>query len=128
MAGELESVVRELFGTFDRKDFDALQRMFTDDVQGVDELSRRWMRGRDAAADYFRQFGPIIDDLRSEITEVHETVWGDVGIVTAWGEQDYKLQGQQQHISAPITVVLRRSGGAWRVALIHAVPLPEAPS
>jgi hypothetical protein len=33
---------------------------------------------------------------------------------------------ERQHISMPTTIVLRRSGAEWKVALIHSAPLPEA--
>jgi ketosteroid isomerase-like protein len=48
LAGELETVLREHFSAFDRKDLDAALRVVHEDAEGVDEISRRWMRGRDA--------------------------------------------------------------------------------
>jgi hypothetical protein len=52
-------------------------------------------------------------------------VWGDVGLLTCWLDQAYTLDGEPQQISAPTSVVLRQIDGAWRIALIHTVPLPE---
>jgi ketosteroid isomerase-like protein len=126
MAGDLEKKVREFLRLLDAKDFTELARMASDDVQGVDELSRRWMRGRGALQDYFRQFGPQLSDIHSTLTDMRETVWGDAGIVTCWLEQDYTHQGKKQHISAPTTTVFRRSGSDWKLALFHSIPLPES--
>jgi ketosteroid isomerase-like protein len=125
MAGDLEKKVRELFRSIDAKDFGAFVREATDDVQSVDELSRRWGRGRGALDDYFKQFGPQLSEIHSTLSDVRETVWGDVGLVTCWLEQDYTHQGKKQHVSAPTTTVLRRSGSDWKLALFHSIPLPE---
>jgi ketosteroid isomerase-like protein len=126
MAGDLEKKVREFLRLIDAKDFDEMARMASDDVQGVDELSRRWMRGRGALQDYFKQFGPQLSDIHSTLSDMRETVWGDAGIVTCWLEQDYTYQGKKQHVSAPTTAVLRRIGSDWKLALFHSVPLPES--
>ena len=126
MAGDLEKKVREFLRLLDAKDFDAMGRATTDDVQGVDELSRRWMRGRGGLQDYFKQVGPQLSDIHSTLSDMRETVWGDVGAVTCWLEQDYTYQGKKQHVSAPTTAVLRRSGSDWKLALFHSVPLPES--
>jgi ketosteroid isomerase-like protein len=123
MAGDLEKRVSEFFRLLDAKDFDGMLRTATDDVQTVDELSRKWLRGRVALQDYFREFGPQLSDIQSTLKDMRETVWGDAGIVTCWLEQDYTYQSKRQHVSAPTTAVLRRTGSEWRLALFHSVPL-----
>jgi ketosteroid isomerase-like protein len=124
MAGELEAVTRQLFEALDRKDADAIIRSAAKDVQGVDEISRRWMRGHDAIGTYFRQAMGMVDDIRSTVGDVHETVQGDVGFITCWLEQDYTLEGKRTHVSAPTTVAFRRESNQWKILLIHTVPLP----
>ena len=57
MNTELEDEVRRLFDDFDRLDFDAVATRMADDVQGVDELSRQWMRGKDDLTSYFKKVG-----------------------------------------------------------------------
>jgi len=126
MAGDLEKKVREFLRLLDVKDFDAMGRATTEDVQGVDELSRRWMRGRGGLQDYFKQVGPQLSDIHSTLSDMRETVWGDAGVVTCWLEQDYTYQGKKQHVSAPTTAVLRRTGSDWKLALFHSIPLPES--
>jgi uncharacterized protein (TIGR02246 family) len=128
MAGELEAVVLEMFDALRRKDADALARFAADDSQGVDEISRRWLRGRDEMTRYIGGLLEMVDDVESKLQDVHEKVYGDVGLVTFWLEQDYTLEGARQHVSAPTTVVLRRMGESWKLALFHSIPVPEAPA
>jgi ketosteroid isomerase-like protein len=124
MAGELEALTRELFEALDRKDAEAVIRAAAKDVQGVDEISRKWMRGRDAIGTYFRETIGMVEDIHSTIGDVHETVQGDVGFVTCWLEQDYTLEGKRTHVSAPTTIAYRRESNQWKILLIHTVPLP----
>jgi len=74
---------------------------------------------------YLRQMTGAVSGVRSELRDAEERVWGDVGVVTCWLEQDYTFEGDAQHISAPTTIVLRREGGEWKVVLFHSIPLPE---
>ena len=124
-SGTLEPVVRRMMGAFDSLDIDAAEQLIASQAQGVDEIARRWLRGRDDIAAYFRQLTPMLSDVHSEISDVHETVWDDTGVVTMWIEQDYTLDGTPTHVSAPTTMVLRREAGEWKVALVHSVPMPE---
>ena len=123
---ELETTVRKLMDAFDRKDFEAITAMATDDAQAVDEISRRWIRSGKELEEYFAEVGPAIEEISSELSDLHEFDWGDTGLVTCWLEQDYLFDGVQEHVSAPTTMVLRRIDGEWRIALIHSVPLSEA--
>jgi ketosteroid isomerase-like protein len=125
MAGELEAIVVEMFDALRKKDVDALARFTADDTQGVDEISRRWVRGRGELNDYIAGLVELVDDVESEMRDVHEAVYGDVGIVTFWLEQDYTLEGRRRHVSAPTTVVLHRDGERWKLTLFHSVPVPE---
>lgn len=124
MVGELAKRVRDMMGKMDAKDWDALNQMATDDLQGVDEITRKWTHGRNAIIDGLRQ-API-EDLRTEVRDLNETTWGDTGLVTCWIEQDYTYEGKLQHVSAPTTLLFRKIGSEWRMTLFHSVPLPEA--
>ncbi len=125
MNHELEDIVRRMFEDVDRMDFDAVAELFTDDVQEVDEISRRWMRGSADVHEYFKQMGPMLSDLKSSLSDVHSVTWGDAGIVTCWLDQSYTFEGRTASVSAPTTFVFRRAGGEWKIALIHSLPLPE---
>jgi ketosteroid isomerase-like protein len=124
MANELEGVTREMFGALDRKDPEAVIRLGAAEMQGVDEISRKWLRGIDEVGGYIRQLMGLVDGVHSTVTDVHETVWGDSGVVTCWLEQEYTLEGAPQHISAPTTLLFRKEGGDWKIALFSSVPLP----
>jgi SnoaL-like protein len=87
-------------------------------------ISPKWTHGGKAIIDGLRQ-API-EDLRTEVRDIDESTWGDVGLVTCWIEQDYTFQGKGQHVSAPTTLLFRKMGSDWRMVLFHSVPLPDA--
>lgn len=124
MGGELETATRRFLDSVDRKDAEAIIRAGAKDVQGVDEISRHWMRGIDEFGAYIRQLVKMVDDVHTTISDGHETVQGEMGLMTCWMEQDYTLEGKPQHVSAPTTVAFRRESGAWKILLFHSVPLP----
>src|ERR1700693_3005469 len=113
MGGELETATRQLFDALDRKDAEAVIQSAAKDVQTVDEISRRWQRGVDALALYFRQAMGMIEDIQSTINDVHESVHGDIGVVTCWLERVYTLEGKRPQVAAPTTVAFRREGVGW---------------
>jgi ketosteroid isomerase-like protein len=126
MAGELEAITRQMLGALDRNDAEGFIRNSDDDVQAVDEISRRWLRGAGEVGEYLRGVVKQIEGVRSTINNVREMVWGEAGILTCWLEQDYTLEGTKQHVSAPTTVVFRRNNGAWKMVLFESIPLPAA--
>ncbi|TXH42530.1 MAG: SgcJ/EcaC family oxidoreductase [Actinobacteria bacterium] len=98
---------------------------YADDAEGIDEVSRGWMRGRDQIAAYTRQLVADLDSCSSELVDVHEAIIGDAAVVTGILCQDYSLAGEAQSVRMPATFVLRRDSGHWRVLLFHALPIPE---
>ena len=120
----MTTTVQEVMTAFDRQEYDVLLSRFLPDAQGVDEISRRWLRDTGEVDAYFKQLEGSITGTSTELSDLREDEWGDVGLVTGWMEQDYTLDGQALHVSAPFTFVLRRTDGDWRVALLHAVALP----
>jgi len=54
MGGALEAATRQYFDFVDRKDAEAIIEAGTEDIQAVDEISRRWMRGIDELGAYIR--------------------------------------------------------------------------
>ena len=56
--------------------------MLTEDSQSVDENTRAWTRGRAAIEGYLSQLEGSASDVHSRMTDVHEALWGDVGLVT----------------------------------------------
>ena len=125
MPGELETVANGFVAALDAMDLDRMMASALDDAQGIDEISRRWIRGRKELDAYMRSLMGALSDLRTELRDVEERMWGDTGMVTCWLEQDYELDGQAQHVSAPTTIVMRRQDGEWKLALFHSTPLPD---
>ena len=124
MPGELEAITRQLFSALDRNDAEAFIENSAKDVQAVDEISRRWLRDVGEAGDYLRKLVKQVEGVRSTISNVRESVWGEAAVLTCWLEQDYTLEGKKQHVSAPTTVVFRRENGAWKIAVFESIPLP----
>jgi ketosteroid isomerase-like protein len=124
MAGELETLIRQMFSALDRNDPEGFIRNSDEEVQAVDEISRRWLRGVGEVGEYLRGVVKQIEGVHSTITNVREVIWGETGILTCWLEQDYTFDGSKQHVSAPTTVVFRRHNRAWKVVLFESIPLP----
>lgn len=124
MGGALEAATRQYFDSVDRRDAEAIIRAGTEDFQAVDGISRRWMRGTNEAGTYIRQLLKMVEDVHTSLSDVHETLRGDIGIVTCWIDQDYTSEGKGRHVSGAATLAFRRESGAWKVLLFHSVPLP----
>jgi ketosteroid isomerase-like protein len=124
-ASSLEAKVGRLLELLDALDVNALSAMVTDDAQSVDEITRGWTRGRAALEAYLSQLKETVSDVHSRMSDAQESVWGEVGLVTFVLHQTYTMDGKEQNISAPTTIVFRRQDGDWKIALIHTVPIPE---
>jgi ketosteroid isomerase-like protein len=125
VASTLESMARELFDALDHKDFERLVRLATDEVQGIDEISRGWLRGRAAMEAYLTALGEQVSNIRSTLSDIHTVEVGEVGILTLLLDQEYDMGGQRRSIHAPTSIVARRVDGDWRIVLLHSVPLAE---
>ena len=126
-ATSLEQEAHRVFELVDALDLHGLGAMLTDDAQGVDEISRRWIRGRAALEAYFVQLKDMVSDLRSQLSDLHVTAWGEVGLVTCVLDQTYKVTDQHERISAPTSMIFRHQDGSWKLALISAVPIALPP-
>jgi uncharacterized protein (TIGR02246 family) len=128
-ATSLEQQVHRIFELVDAMDTDGMAAMIADDGQGVDEISRGWMRGRDALEEYFGQLENMVDGVSSRVRDVHVADWGDTGVVTCVVDQTYTMGGEEQQITAPTSITLRRQAGDdWKIAVFHSVPLPDEPT
>ena len=121
----LEQRVQRMLELLDAMDLDRLGAMLTDDAQSVDEITRGWTRGRAAMETYLSQLKGTVSDVHSRMSDAQESVWGDVGLVTFVLDQTYTMDGQQQTISAPTSIVFLRQADDWKISLIHTVPIPE---
>lgn len=122
---DFEAEVKRFVDLFDHQKYDELKMMFAENAQGVDEISKGWLRGRKAIDGYFRQLEEAgVGNIRSKLRDFKTRTWDDVALVTCFIEQDYDMEGERVHINSPLSVLFRRDGD-WRIELIHAVPLPE---
>lgn len=82
------------------------------------------MYGRDDLAAYTETLLAAISNCRSELTDAHESVVGDVAVVTGVLRQQYDLNGEPESVEMPATFVVRRDDDRWRICLFHALPIP----
>jgi ketosteroid isomerase-like protein len=121
-----QQTVDALFGAFDALDTDALEALFGAEPQGVDELSGGWRRGREDLRRYLASLSEAgLSDVRSTLSDEHVTEWGDTALVTLVLDQTYTVDEEEQSVHAPTSIVLRREAGAWRVVLVHSVPVGD---
>jgi hypothetical protein len=78
----LKQTIGHLLQRLDAMDLGALGVRVDDEVQGVDEIARRWMRGRPATEGYFAQLNHTVTGVRSRMSDVQENTWDDAGPVT----------------------------------------------
>jgi len=123
MSAELESIVQELFKAVDKLDVPGVAALVTDDSQMVDEVSRKWTRGKSNVEAAFASATGVVSNINSKVSEFHTVVTGDTGIVTFVLNQTYTFEGHEVVIYAPTTVVFSMSQGTWKISLLHSVPL-----
>ncbi len=124
-ATSLEAETERLLRLLDAMELESLSAMLTEDAQSVDEITRRWTRGREAIDAYLEQLRDTVSDVHSQARDLRTVSWTDTGIVTFVLEQTYMLKGAQQTLTAPTSIVFRRIGEDWKIALIHTVPLAD---
>jgi hypothetical protein len=117
----------KLFRLLDTKDEAGLRAVWTDDAQATDEITRGWVRGRPALDAYIRDNLPRMTEIHSTIGDVVVRQWGDLEVETCLLRQSYVIDGANCTIEAPTTMIWRREGGTWKLALMHSIPLSTAP-
>jgi ketosteroid isomerase-like protein len=121
----LERLPAEMYRLLDDLEIGAVAALLTADAQGIDEISRTWVRGRTALEAYLDEIRLVVGDLRSTIRDLEVVAWGDTGAVTFVLEQTYSYDGRRTRITCPTTFVCRREDGRWKIAVMHSMPLPE---
>jgi hypothetical protein len=94
-------IVIDAFATFDRLLPDPFFEFFSDDVIIVDEIGKKWLRGKDAAIATWTPLIGIFQSSKSVISDIHVDNAGDISIVTCMLDQTYVLDGQTATITAP---------------------------
>jgi ketosteroid isomerase-like protein len=76
MSGELANAARDFTAALDSMDVDRLLETMADDAQGVDEISRRWIRGKGDLDNYLRELISAVSGVQTELRDVEERIWG----------------------------------------------------
>lgn len=120
-------ILEDLFSALDRKDVSGILSRMGTDVVMVDEISRRWLRGKEVVSAQITSVLAATGSVQSRLSdlEIHP-LGADALLLTGWLDQTYILNGEQQIITAPLSACLQACDESWVVASLHAIPLPEA--
>ena len=116
------SLGAEVLRLLDAKDETGIFNLLADDAQIVDELTRRWVRGRHEIGAALRQLFTRVTDLQSTAEDVHVVRWGDIEVETFTLRQVYDLDDATCWVVSPTTLVWRRVDHAWKLALMSSIP------
>jgi len=106
----------------DSKDDVGLLNLMTDDAQVVDEITRRWHRGRHDIGAALRMIFSRVSDVQSTAEDIHVTRWADVEVETFILHQVYELDGVTTRVVSPTCLIWRRTPVGWRLALMQSIP------
>jgi len=123
MSTELEGIVKELFVAVDKLDVPGVAALVADDAQMVEEISRKWTRGKANVEAAFADAASMVSNITTKVSEFHTVVTGDTAIVTCILDQTYTFEGNEVTIYAPTSVGFSKSQGVWKISLLHSVPL-----
>ena len=126
MSLDPKSVILAAFKAVDNADAEALLDMMADDITQIDEISKKWSRGKAEVAAVVRPMFDLVKSIKSSISDVHVQTSNDIAIVTFMLDQSYVFEGQQVAIVAPTSCVLRQEKGVWKFVLIHTMPFAES--
>ena len=118
-------IVIDAFATFDRLQPDPFFEFFSDDVIIVDEIGKKWLRGKDAAIATWTPLIGIFQSSKSVISDIHVDNAGDISIVTCMLDQTYVYEGQSITVTAPTTCLVRMDNGALKLILAHTIPFAD---
>lgn len=120
-----KSVILEAFKAVDNADAEALLDMMADDITQIDEISKKWSRGKAEVAAVVRPMFDLVKSIKSSISDLHVQTANDMAILTFMLDQSYVFEGQHVAIVAPTSCVLRQEKGVWKFVLIHTMPFAD---
>jgi ketosteroid isomerase-like protein len=112
----------EYLRMLDAKDDAGILDLLTEDAQVVDEITRRWHRGRHEIGAALRMIFSRVSDIRSTAEDVHVTRWADVEVETFILHQVYDLDGATCRVVSPTCLIWRRTAAGWKLALMQSIP------
>ncbi|MEB3165870.1 MAG: nuclear transport factor 2 family protein [Cyanobacteriota bacterium] len=121
-------ILHDLFAALDRKEAEQILALMSPDIVMVDEISRRWLRGKDSVARQLNTVLAAAGMVHSQLSDLQSKALGsDAFLCTGWLDQSYTLNGDELTISAPLTACLTASDDSWVVVSLHAIPLMDPP-
>lgn len=117
-----QQIVIDMFKTLDRLEAEPFFEFFSHDVTIVDELGKKWIRGKVAAVEAWTPIMGAMQSCSSALSEIHVDIAGDIAIVTCMLDQTYVFDGQSTTITAPTTCLIRKDNGAMKISLVHTIP------
>jgi ketosteroid isomerase-like protein len=122
MSEDLKKIVVGMFKSLDDLDSEGVVKYFSDDVEQVDELAKKWLRGKAICVAAIEGMMTTVSDIKSEVSDLNLISSSDMAIVTCTLNQSYTFEGKSISIVAPTTIAFRLENGAWKAVLLHTVP------
>ena len=123
--GSLDGTLKEFFKALDRKDFATLLKMVDKSAEGIDEITKGWIRGKAAFEGYVKRVEPELRNVKSHLEDVHTRRVGGVGIATFILRQSYTLSGQRHDLKLASSMAFAKRGDNWKATLVHMTPLGD---
>lgn len=122
MSEDFKKIVIEMFKSLDNLDSEGVVKYFSDDVEQVDELAQKWLRGKAICVAAIKGMMTSVTDIKSQVSDISVITSSDMALVTCTLNQSYTFEGKSTSIVAPTTIAFRLENGAWRAVLLHTVP------
>jgi ketosteroid isomerase-like protein len=122
MSEDLKKIVVGMFKSLDDLDSEGVVKYFSDDVEQVDELAKKWLRGKAICVAAIEGMMTTVSDIKSEVSDLNLISSSEMAIVTCTLNQSYTFEGKSISIVAPTTIAFRLENGAWKAVLLHTVP------
>ena len=100
----------EYLRLLEAKDEVGIFDLLADDAQIVDELTRRWVRGRHPIGVALREFFTRVTDVQATAEDVHVMRWGDTQVETFTLHLVYDLDEASCWSASPTTLIWHRIG------------------
>ena len=123
MSEDPKKIVVGMFKSLDDLDSEGVVKYFSDDVEQVDELAKKWLRGKAICVAAIEGMMTSVSDIKSEVSDLNLISSSEMAIVTCTLNQSYTFEGKSISIVAPTTIAFRLENGAWKAVLLHTVPL-----
>ena len=117
-----QQIVIDMFKSLDRLEAEPFFEFFSNDVTIVDEIGKKWLRGKAVAIETWAPILGAMQSCSSTLSDIHVDIAGDIAIVTCMLDQTYVFDGQSTTITAPTTCLIRKDNGAMKITLVHTIP------